>query len=235
MRFAGMVANMFNEEDRYFNVVNGPLIVGEKYDLGILLKYSVFGILDGVFVTEHEYCGEIEGLHIFSRYCGKKRMFIVSEMTTGGIIAHSPLSAYGALLKAKYLLKKNKEKAYKFLKKLQERCYVNILVEDIPEHLRDKVIEVQRNLIAKRNPVKGFFEDYDGQTILSDVRNFKSKKEFVEQAEKYLLENQWGEKIVVKAHVTEILVGEEEWKPADDPDFEGEEITVYCAEVYSVN
>jgi hypothetical protein len=27
-------------------------------------------------------------------------MFIVSEMTTGGIIAHSPLSAYGALLKA---------------------------------------------------------------------------------------------------------------------------------------
>ncbi|MGR5968060.1 hypothetical protein ACT7C1_06245 [Bacillus paranthracis] len=63
----------------------------------------------------------------------------------------------------------------------------------------------------------------------------KVKKEFVEQAEKYLLENQWGEKIVVKAHVTEILVGEEEWKPADDPDFEGEEITVYCAEVHSVN
>lgn len=100
MRFAGMVANMFNEEDRYFNVVNGPLIVGEKYDLGILLKYSVFGIIDGVFVTKHEYCGEIEGFHIFSRYCDKRRMFIVSEMTTGGIIAHSPLSAYGALLKA---------------------------------------------------------------------------------------------------------------------------------------
>jgi hypothetical protein len=123
------------------------------------------------------------------------------------------------------------------MKKHHERCYVNILVEDIPEHLRDKVIEVQKNLIAKkRNPVQGFFfEDYDGQTILSDVRNFKSKKEFVEQAEKYLLENKWNEKIVVKAHVTEILVGEEEWKPADDPDFEGEEITVYCAEIHSEN
>ena len=59
-------------------------------------------------------------------------------------------------LKAKYLLKKNKERAYKIMKKHHERCYVNILVEDIPEHLRDKVIEVQKNLIAKRNPVQGF-------------------------------------------------------------------------------
>ena len=42
------------------------------------------------------------------------------------------------------------------MKKHHERCYVNILVEDIPEHLRDKVIEVQKNLIAKRNPVQGF-------------------------------------------------------------------------------
>ncbi|MED2764848.1 hypothetical protein P4283_22870 [Bacillus thuringiensis] len=153
-----MVANMFSEESSYFNVVNGPLIVGKKYDLGIFLKYSVSGIIDGVFVTEHEYCGEIEGFHIFSRYCDMRRMFIVSEMTTGGIIAYSPLSAHGALLKARYLLEKNKEKAYKIMKKHQERYYVNILVEDISEHLIDKVIEKQKNLIAKRNPVQVFLK-----------------------------------------------------------------------------
>ncbi|MBJ8030708.1 hypothetical protein [Bacillus cereus group sp. N21] len=235
MRFAGMVANMFSEESRYFNVVNGPLVTGETYDLGILLKYSVFGMIDGVFVTEHEYCGEIEGFHIFSRYCDMRKMFIVSEMTTGGIISHSPVSVYRALLKARRSLRKNKEKALKIMKKHQERCYVNILVEDMPEHLRDKVIEKQRKQIEKRNPVQGFFEDYDGQIILSDVRNFKSKKEFVEQAEKYLLENKSCQETVIKPHVTNILVGEEEWKPADDPDFEGEEITVYCAEVHSEN
>ncbi|MED2764847.1 hypothetical protein P4283_22865 [Bacillus thuringiensis] len=69
---------------------------------------------------------------------------------------------------------------------------------------------------------------------MSDVRNFKSKKEFVEQVEKYLLENKGHPKVVVRPHVTEILIGEE-WKNADNPDFDGEEITVYCEEIHSEN
>ncbi|MEW4154168.1 hypothetical protein Q0N88_30950 [Bacillus thuringiensis] len=36
--------------------------------------------------------------------------------------------------------------------------------------------------------IKGFLEDYDGLIVLSDIRNFKGEKEFVEQAEKYILE-----------------------------------------------
>lgn len=231
MRFAGMVANMFNEEDRYFNVVQGPLVKGEKYEIGILLRRSVFGAIDGVFVKTHEYCGNIEGFHIFSRYSEMRRMFVVTEMTTGGIIAHSPVSPFKALLKAQYTLRKHKEKAYKVIKKHQERCHVNILVEDIPEHLRDKVIANQRAAEEKDTPVKGFLEDYDGQIILSDVRNFKSKKDFIEQAEKYLLKNKGCRIKVLHPCVTEILVGEEEWKPADDSDFKGKEITVYCADL----
>ncbi|MDP7980118.1 hypothetical protein [Bacillus multifaciens] len=235
MRFAGMVANMFNEEDRYFNAIQGPLIVGEKYDVGVIINKVVFGAIDGVFVETQEYCGNIEGIHLFSRYSVSKRMFVITEMTTGKIVAHSLVSAYKAFLKAQYMLRKNIEKAHKSLELHQKRCYVNILAEDIPEHLRDKVIEGQKAQIEKRKPVQGFFEDYDGQIILSDVRNFKSKKEFVEQAEKYLLENKGCRETVIKPHVTEIIVGEEEWKPADDPDFDGEEITVYCAEIHSEN
>ncbi|KFN03841.1 hypothetical protein D0U04_17865 [Bacillus clarus] len=83
--------------------------------------------------------------------------------------------------------------------------------------------------------VKGFLEDYDGQIILGDVRNFKNKKEFVEQAEKYLLENRGYPVTVFQPYATNIFVGEDEWKITDEPDFEGEEVTVYCAEIYSEN
>lgn len=77
--------------------------------------------------------------------------------------------------------------------------------------------------------IKGFLEDYDGLNVLSDIRNFKDEKEFVEQAEKYILENRGHRIPVLTPQVTDIIVGDEEWKPGDDPDIEGEKITVYCS------
>lgn len=74
-----------------------------------------------------------------------------------------------------------------------------------------------------------FFEDYDGDIILSDINNFKDEKDFVEQAEAFLLENRGYRIPVTSTAVEDILVGEEEWKPGDDDDFEGEKMTVYAA------
>ena len=74
-----------------------------------------------------------------------------------------------------------------------------------------------------------FFEDYNGDVILSDINNFKDEKDFVEQAEAYLLENRGYFIPVTPPTVEDILVGDEEWKPGDDDDFEGEKMTVYTA------
>ncbi|MEF8682024.1 UNVERIFIED_CONTAM: hypothetical protein ORM23_18315 [Bacillus cereus] len=79
--------------------------------------------------------------------------------------------------------------------------------------------------------IKGFLEDYDGMIVLGDIRNVKDEKDFVEQAEQYILENRGYRIPVLQPQVTEIIVGEEEWKPGDDPDMEGEKITVYCSEL----
>ncbi|HHK5534975.1 TPA: hypothetical protein ACQUHH_003444 [Bacillus mobilis] len=79
--------------------------------------------------------------------------------------------------------------------------------------------------------IKGFLEDYDGLIVLSDIRNFKDGKEFVEQAEKYILENRGHRIPVLQPQVTEIIIGDEEWKPGDDPDIQGERITVFCSEL----
>ncbi|MGY2613278.1 hypothetical protein [Bacillus pretiosus] len=141
MRFIGMVANMFNEEDRYFNAIQGPLNVGKKYEVGVIINKAVFGAVDGVFVEIQEYCGNIEGVHLFSRYSVSKRMFVITEMVTGKIVSHSPVSSNRAFLKAQYMVRKNIEKLYKSLEIHKKRCYVNVLIEDIREHLREKVIE----------------------------------------------------------------------------------------------
>ncbi|MGE6620016.1 hypothetical protein [Bacillus mycoides] len=79
--------------------------------------------------------------------------------------------------------------------------------------------------------IKGFLEDYDGLIVLSDIRNFKDGEEFVEQAEKYILENRGHRIPVLQPQVTEIMIGDEEWKPGDDPNIEGERITVFCSEL----
>ncbi|WP_051957233.1 hypothetical protein [Bacillus sp. UNC322MFChir4.1] len=79
--------------------------------------------------------------------------------------------------------------------------------------------------------IKGFFEDGDGEMVLSDIRNFKDEKDFLEQAEKYVTETRSYRVPVLEPSVTDIVFNDEEWKPADDPDLEGEKITVYCSDL----
>ncbi|EOA3906178.1 MULTISPECIES: hypothetical protein [Bacillus cereus group] len=83
--------------------------------------------------------------------------------------------------------------------------------------------------------IKCFFEDYDGEIVLSDVRNFKDADDFVKQAETYVAETRGFRIPILQPTVTDILVGEEEWKPEDDPDFEGKKITVYCSVIDQEN
>lgn len=79
--------------------------------------------------------------------------------------------------------------------------------------------------------IKGFFEDWDGEMVLSDIRNFKDEKDFLEQAEKYVKETRGYRVPVLEPSITEIKFNDEEWHPADDEDFEGEKITVYCSDL----
>ncbi|HDX9530180.1 TPA: hypothetical protein ROX84_005487 [Bacillus thuringiensis] len=83
--------------------------------------------------------------------------------------------------------------------------------------------------------VKCFFEDYDGEIVLSDVRNFKDADDFVKQAETHVAETRGFRIPILQPTVTDILVGEEEWKPDDDSDFEGKKITVYCSVIDQEN
>ncbi|HHB1882723.1 TPA: hypothetical protein ACOQ34_005286 [Bacillus cereus] len=78
---------------------------------------------------------------------------------------------------------------------------------------------------------KEFLEDWDGEIVLSDIRNFKDEKEFLEEAEKYILENRGYRIPVLQPKITSVIVGNEEWKPADDPFIEGQKITVYCSDL----
>ena len=81
--------------------------------------------------------------------------------------------------------------------------------------------------------IKGFFEDWDGEMVLSDVRNFKDEKDFLAQAEKYVKETRGYCVPVLEPSVTEIKFNDEEWHPVDDDEeeFEGEKITVYCSDL----
>lgn len=79
--------------------------------------------------------------------------------------------------------------------------------------------------------IKGFFEEYDGEIVLGDVRNFKDEKDFIEQAEKYVKETRGYRVPVLQPQVTDIKFNDEEWQPADVEDFDGEKITVYCSEL----
>jgi hypothetical protein len=77
--------------------------------------------------------------------------------------------------------------------------------------------------------VKGFFEDYDGDIVLGDIRSFNDKQDFVEQAERYVAETRGYRVPLLEPTVEDIKFNDEDWKPADDPDFEGEKITVYVS------
>lgn len=79
--------------------------------------------------------------------------------------------------------------------------------------------------------VKGFFEDYDGEMVLSDIRNFKNEDDFVEKAEDYVKETRGYRVPVLSPSITEIIFNDEEWRNADADEFEGEKITVYVSDL----
>jgi len=88
--------------------------------------------------------------------------------------------------------------------------------------------------------IKGFFEDWDGEEVLSDIRNFKDEKDFLEQATKYVEETRGYHIPLINVVKTVIIFNGEEWRYKDDVDlwneveeekFIGEELVVYKAEL----
>ena len=66
--------------------------------------------------------------------------------------------------------------------------------------------------------IKGFFEDWDGKEILSDVRNFKDERDFVEQATKYVEKTRGYYVPLINVVKTVIIFNDEEWRYKDDVD-----------------
>lgn len=83
--------------------------------------------------------------------------------------------------------------------------------------------------------LKGFFEDWDGEIVLSDIRNYKSAEEFVERAKEYVEETRGHRIPVFPPTLTDIKYNDEEWQPADVAEFEGTVITVYCSYIDNDN
>mgnify|MGYP006979254047 CR=1 FL=1 len=88
--------------------------------------------------------------------------------------------------------------------------------------------------------IKGFFEDWDGEEVLSDARNFKDEKDFLEQATKYVEETRGYHVPLINVVKTTIIFNDEEWRYKNDMDlwneveeekFIGEELVVYKAEL----
>lgn len=79
--------------------------------------------------------------------------------------------------------------------------------------------------------IKGFFEDYDGEMVLSDVRNYKDSKDFLEQAEKYVEQTRGYHVPVLEPVKTEIVFDDEEWQNADTATINGKKITVYKSDL----
>lgn len=80
-------------------------------------------------------------------------------------------------------------------------------------------------------PIIGFFEDYDGEMVLSDVRNYENGQDFVHKAEKYVKETRGYRVPVLEPSIMEIILNDEAWRPVDDTDLEVEceTITVYVS------
>lgn len=79
--------------------------------------------------------------------------------------------------------------------------------------------------------VTGFFEDWDGEIVLSDIRNYKDSTDFLQQAEKYVTETRGYRVPVLEPSITEIIFNDEEWQNADVAEIEGEKITVYASDL----
>lgn len=83
--------------------------------------------------------------------------------------------------------------------------------------------------------LKGFYEDWDGEIVLSEVARFESESDFLKQAQNYF-DYTRGYHVPVKEEVeiiTIVVNEDEEWytkRLAEKEGFEGKELTVYKVE-----
>lgn len=66
-------------------------------------------------------------------------------------------------------------------------------------------------------PIKGFFEDWEGEIVLSDTKNYESAQEFLKKAQEYVKDTRdefypIGENYRVR----DILVSDDCWRYVDD-------------------
>ncbi|MEK3909648.1 hypothetical protein [Oceanobacillus sp. FSL W7-1309] len=86
--------------------------------------------------------------------------------------------------------------------------------------------------------IEGFMEDWDGEMVLSDIRNFKDENDFLEQAEKYVKETRGNRVPILEPQLMNVVYNSENdehcWmakKYAERSSFEGETITVYKSDI----
>lgn len=85
-----------------------------------------------------------------------------------------------------------------------------------------------------KSQVEGFFEDYDGEEVLSDIRNFKDETDFKQQASKYVEATRGYKCDLSDVTKTKIIFSGEEWMyelTAEDEEFSGKQIEVYHSEI----
>ncbi|MGG0889923.1 hypothetical protein [Cytobacillus horneckiae] len=79
--------------------------------------------------------------------------------------------------------------------------------------------------------LKGFFECWDGEMVLSDIRNFKDEADFIQRAQDYVSETR-GQKIPLSEPTLSVIkINDEEWANVDVAEFEGEVITVFVSDI----
>lgn len=80
--------------------------------------------------------------------------------------------------------------------------------------------------------IKTFMEDYEGEQVLSDVRNFENETDFFEQAQAYLKDTRDSEMTLGPVETMDIVITPQgEWEPYTSDDQEGQKLKVFVAEI----
>jgi hypothetical protein len=85
----------------------------------------------------------------------------------------------------------------------------------------------------KNDILEIFYQDYDGEMVLSGISNFKDEKDFLNQAQQYINATITYHVPLVESDVkviTVIVNDEGEWS-SDLTAFEGKELTVYIVDL----
>lgn len=81
--------------------------------------------------------------------------------------------------------------------------------------------------------VKGFMEDWDGEMVIGDIRNFKDEQDFLEKAKAYVYETRGYKVPVLPPTQMEVTYSEKigEWWIGEREGAEGQIITVYKSDL----